>query len=150
MSPFADTSFLCALYREQDNSKRADRRFKLLREPLAVSSLLLLEFRQSVRFQICLYDRDKTKGFSKTEGTRMLEDLKNDLDSGVLKTVSTEWVAVHAIAERLSDEHTISGCHRLTDILHVATSLHLEAGEFLTFDANQKRLARAAGLKVSL
>ena len=80
----------------------------------------------------------------------MLEDLKNDLDSGVLKTVSTEWVAVHAIAERLSDEHTISGCHRLTDILHVATSLHLGAGEFLTFDANQKRLARAVGLKVSL
>jgi predicted nucleic acid-binding protein len=38
----------------------------------------------------------------------------------------------------------------LTDILHVATSLHLGAEEFLTFDANQKRLARAEGLKVSL
>jgi predicted nucleic acid-binding protein len=150
MSPFPDTSFLCALYRDQDNSKRADRRFKLLREPLAVSSLLLLEFRQSARFQIGLHDRDKTKGFSKTEGTRVLEDLKSDLDSGVLKAVSIEWVAVHAIAERLSDEHTISGCHRLTDILHVATSLHLGAVEFLTFDANQKRLARAAGLKASL
>jgi predicted nucleic acid-binding protein len=149
MSPFPDTSFLCALYREQDNSKRADRRFNLLREPLTVSSLLLLEFRQSVRFQIGLHDRDKTKGFSKREGTRMLEDLKSDLDSEVLKTVSVEWVAVHAIAERLSDEHTISGCHRFADILHVATSLHLGAGEFLTFDANQKRLARAEGLKIS-
>src|ERR1035437_4353320 len=92
MSPFPDTSFLCALYREQDNSKRADRRFNLLREPLAVSSLLLLEFRQSVRFQIGLHDRDKTKGFSGTEGKRMLEDLKSDLDSGALKTVSVEWV----------------------------------------------------------
>jgi predicted nucleic acid-binding protein len=150
MSPFPDTSFLCALYREQDNSKRADRRFNLLHEPLAVSSLLLLEFRQSVRFQIGLHDRDKTKGFSRTEGTRMLEDLKNDLDSGVLKTVSIEWVSVHGIAERLSGEHTISACHRLIDILHVSTTLHLGAGEFLTFDANQKRLARAEGLKVSL
>ena len=150
MSPFPDTSFLCALYREQDNSKRADRRFNLLREPLAVSSLLLLEFRQSVRLQIGLHDRDKTKGFSRIEGTRMLEDLKSDLDSGVLRTVLIEWVAIHAIAERLSGEHTISGCHRLTDILHVATSLHLGAEEFLTFDANQKRLARAEGLKVSL
>ncbi|HEV3271869.1 MAG TPA: PIN domain-containing protein [Candidatus Methylacidiphilales bacterium] len=150
MSPFPDTSFLCALYREQDNSKRADRKFNLLREPLPVSSLLLLEFRQSVRLQIGLHDRDKTRGFSRTEGTRMLEVLKSDLDSGVLKTVSVEWVAVHAIAERLSDECTISGCHRLTDILHVATSLHLGAGEFLTFDANQKRLARAAGLKAPL
>jgi predicted nucleic acid-binding protein len=150
MSPFPDTSFLCALYREQDNSKQADRRFNLLREPLAVSSLVLLEFRQSVRFQIGLHDRDKTKGFSRREGERMLEDLKSDLDSGVLKTVSIEWVAVHAIAERLSGEYTISGCHRLTDILQVATSLHLGVGEFLTFDANQKRLARAEGLKVPL
>lgn len=150
MSPFPDTSFLCALYREQDNSKQADRRFNLLREPLAVSSLLLLEFRQSVRFQIGLHDRDKTRGFSRTEGTRMLEDLESDLDSGALKTVSVEWVAVHAMAERLSEKHTVSGCHRLTDILHVATSLHLGAGEFLTFDVNQKKLARAAGLKVSL
>jgi predicted nucleic acid-binding protein len=150
MSPFPDTSFLCALYREQDNSKQADRRFKLLHEALAVSSLLLLEFRQSVRFQIGLHDRDRTKGFSRTEGMRMLEDLKSDLDSGILRTISIEWVAVHGITERLSCDHTISGCHRLTDILHVATSLHLGAKEFLTFDANQKRLARAEGLKVSL
>jgi predicted nucleic acid-binding protein len=150
MSAFPDTSFLCALYREQDNSKRADRKFNLLREPLTVSSLLLLEFRQSVRLQIGLHDRDKTRGFSRTDGTRMLEVLKSDLDSVVLKTVSVEWVAVHAIAGRLSDAHTISGCHRLIDILHVATSLHLGAGEFLTFDANQKKLARAVGLKVPL
>jgi predicted nucleic acid-binding protein len=150
MSPFPDTSFLCALYREQDNSKRADRRFALLSEPLAVSSLLLLEFRQSVRFQTGLHARDKTKGFSKTEGIRMLADLKSDLEARVLKVSSIEWVAVHGIAERLSDEHTISGCHRLIDILHVATSLHLGAEEFLTFDSNQKRLARTEGLKVSL
>lgn len=148
MSPFPDTSFLCALYREQDNSRKADRTVDLLDGSLSVSSLLVLEFRQSVRFQIGLHDRDKTKGFSKREGTRMLEDFRSDLDSGVLKTVSIEWVAVHSIAERLSEEHTISNSHRLIDILHVATALHLEVEEFLTFDANQKRLARAEGLKV--
>ena len=80
----------------------------------------------------------------------MLVDLKSDLDSGALKTVSIEWVAVHGIAERLSDKHTMAGCHRLIDILHVATSLHFGAEEFLTFDVNQKKLARAEGLKVSL
>jgi predicted nucleic acid-binding protein len=32
--------------------------------------------------------------------------------------------------------------------LHVATALHLGAEEFLTFDANQKRLAVAEGLTV--
>jgi predicted nucleic acid-binding protein len=150
MSPFPDTSFLCALYREQDNSKRADRAFKQLNEPLAVSSLLLLEFRQSVRFQTGLHHRDKTRGFTTSEGKRMLEDLKSDLESGALNTVAIEWVAVHAIAERLSNVHTMAGCHRLIDILHVATSLHLGSEEFLTFDANQKRLAQAEGLKVLL
>ncbi len=97
-----------------------------------------------------LHARDKTKGFSRSEGDRVLEDLNSDLDSGVLKTVPVEWVAVHGIAERLSDKHTTVGCHRLNDILHVATSLHLGAEEFLTFDLNQKKLAQAEGLKVSL
>ena len=150
MSPFPDTSFLYALYREQNNSKRADHRFQLLREPLAVSSLVLLEFRQSVRFQVALYGRDRTKGFSRNDGKRVLEDVKGDLDSGAVAMVSVEWLAVYEITERLSGEHTIAGCHRLIDILHVATALHLDAVEFLTFEANQRRLARAEGLKVSI
>jgi predicted nucleic acid-binding protein len=149
MSPFADTSFLCALYREQDNSSLADRRFSRLDKPLNVSSLLLLEFRQSVRFQIGLHNQDKSRGYSRTEGTQMLRDLKSDVNSGILTTVAVEWIHVHEIAERLSEAHTISNRHRLIDILHVATALHLRAGEFLTFDANQKKLVHAAGMKAS-
>jgi predicted nucleic acid-binding protein len=34
------------------------------------------------------------------------------------------------------------------DILHVATAIELGAKEFLTFDANQKKLAEAEGLLV--
>jgi predicted nucleic acid-binding protein len=147
MSPFPDTSFLCALYRDQDNSERADRAFDDLSEPLAVSSLLLLEFRQSIRLQMRLHAQDKSLGFPANEGKRMLENLKSDLASGALRVVSVEWVAVHGIAEHLSEEHTVAHGHRFADILHVATALHLGAKEFLTFDANQKKLARVAGLK---
>ena len=150
MSPFPDTSFLCALYRDQDNSRQADRKFGQLEEALAVSSLLLLEFRQSVRFQISLHHRDKTKGYSRIEGQQMLRNLKDDHSAKALSTIPVEWVAVHGIAERLSDAHTIAGQHRLIDIMHVATALHLGAKEFLTFDSNQKKLALVAGLKVSL
>jgi len=35
------------------------------------------------------------------------------------------------------------------DVLHVATALHLGAREFLTFDANQRKLAAAEKLKVT-
>jgi predicted nucleic acid-binding protein len=40
--------------------------------------------------------------------------------------------------------------HRGFDILHVAAALQLQAAEFLTFDANQRRLANAEGLPVPL
>jgi predicted nucleic acid-binding protein len=51
---------------------------------------------------------------------------------------------------RLRHAHTLADGHRLADILHVATALHLGAMEFLTFDSNQKKLAEREGLVVPL
>ena len=148
MRAYPDTSFLCAMYREQDNSNRADAFNDQSSEPLPVSSLLLLEFRQSVRFQNRLFNRDRSKGFSKTEGSAMLRALQSDLASGVLKMVAPDWADVHRIAEELSAKHTESGGHCLADILHVATAIQLAAEQFLTFDSNQKTLAEAEGMVV--
>jgi predicted nucleic acid-binding protein len=55
---------------------------------------------------------------------------------------------VIADATRISAAHTLSGGHRCFDILHVAAARIIGATHFLTFDANQKRLAEAAGLKL--
>lgn len=54
------------------------------------------------------------------------------------------------IAERLSSQYTWTEGYRGVDVIHVATALHLNASEFLTFDDNQKKLAQAEGLKVPL
>jgi predicted nucleic acid-binding protein len=148
MSCFPDTSFLCALYRTQVNSTRADQFMAGLSGALGVSSLLLLEFRQSVRLQIRLHLIDRTKGFQQAEGRQMLNDLQIDLNAGLLAPLPVDWSAVHQRAEALSAAHTIAAGHRLADILHVATALHLGVTEFLTFDANQKTLAEAEGLVV--
>ncbi len=148
MSCFPDTSFLCALYRTQVNSTRADHFMAGLNGTLGVSSLLLLEFRQSVRLQICLHLNDRTKGFPQTEGQQMLNDLQIDLNAGLLTTIPVDWAAVHQRAEALSSAHTLALGHRLTDILHVATARHFGVTEFLTFDGNQKKLAEAEGLVV--
>ena len=148
MSCFPDTSFLCALYRTQVNSPNADQYMAELSGSLKVSSLLLLEFRQSVRLQMGLRLNDRSKGFAQTEGKQMLNDLQIDLNAGLLTTTPVDWPAVHQRAEALSSAHTLAGGHRLADILHVATALHLGAGEFLTFDTNQKKLAEAEGLMV--
>lgn len=150
MIVYPDTSFLCAIYREQDNSKQADAFNDQLVGGLPVSTLLLLEFRQSVRFQIRLFQKDRSKGFSKSEGDAMLRALQSDLAGGVLEMVAPDWADVHRIAEELSAKHTVSGGHRLADILHVATAVHLGAEQFLTFDGNQKRLAEAEGMQVPL
>ncbi len=148
MSCFPDTSFLCALYRTQVNSTRADHFMAGLNGTLGVSSLLLLEFRQSVRLQIRLHLNDRTKGFPQTEGQQMLNDLQIDLNAGLLTTIPVDWAAVHQRAEALSSAHTLASGHRLADILHVATARHFGVTEFLTFDGNQKKLAEAEGLVV--
>lgn len=148
MIAFPDTSFLCAFYRRQDNSPAAAAHFKAMPEPLHVSGLLLYEFRQSVRFQVWLHTRDKTKGYSQAECDRALADLQTDLDTGALVIVAAEWADVHRRAEDLSKRYTAASGHRSFDVLHVATALHLKAREFLTFDVNQHKLATAEGLKV--
>ena len=148
MIAFPDTSFLCAFYRRQDNSSQAAAYFKTMPEALHVSGLLLYEFRQSVRFQVWLHARDKAKGYPQADCDRALADLQTDLDTGAVVVVTADWPDVHRLAETLSKRHTIAGGHRSLDVLHVATALHLGAREFLTFDANQRKLAAVEKLKV--
>lgn len=146
--PFPETSFLCAIYREQDNSSRADRIRADIPDPLPVSALVLFEFRQSVRLQVRLHRKDRRLGFGSQEGQAMLRDLQSDLSSGVLEVLPADWAGVFSLAELLSAKHTESGGHRFADILHVATALQLGIETFLTFDANQRALAEAEGLVV--
>ena len=148
MIAFPDTSFLCALYRRQDNSPSSAAYFKVMPEALHVSGLLLYEFRQSVRFQVWLHARDSSKGYPPADCSRALADLQTDLDTGAVVMVKVDWPDVHRLAETLSKRHTIAGGHRSLDVLHVATALHLGARVFLTFDTNQIKLALAEKLKV--
>ena len=80
----------------------------------------------------------------------MLRALQSDLAGGILEMAAPDWADVHRIAEELSSKFTESGGHRLADILHVATAVHLGVENFLTFDANQKKLAEAEGMVVPI
>ena len=148
MTAYPDTSYLCALYRQQDNSRQAAAHFKAMTGPLHVTSLLLYEFRQSLRLQAWLHAQDPRKGFPEASCAAALADLQTDLDNGALVIVPADWAEVHSIAERLSFTHTKTKGQRALDILHVATALHLGAPDFLTFDDRQRQLARAESLNV--
>jgi predicted nucleic acid-binding protein len=138
------------LYRLQANSSEAAAYFSAMAGPLEVTTLLLCEFRQAVRFQIRLHRHHPAKGYPRAEGTKMLADLKADLVSGEVITIPAPWAQIHLAAERLSELYTDASGHRSMAILHVATAIELGVKEFLTFDGNQKKLAEAEGFVVPL
>ncbi|MDR1145391.1 MAG: type II toxin-antitoxin system VapC family toxin [Verrucomicrobiales bacterium] len=150
MKIFTDTSFLCALYRKQDNTQLALDIAGLQIEPLIVSELVLFEVRQSARLQVFNFNHDRTKGFPAGESQRLLEKLALNIQSGVLVTAEVDWRQVHRLAEKLSEQHTVSDGHRTMDVLHVATALQVKATHLYTFDENQARLAKKVGLKINL
>ena len=150
MKAYPDTSFLCALYRLQVNSPQSAAYFAAMPGPLEVTTLLLYEFRQAVRFQLRLHRHDSSKGYPPAEGMKMLKDLKADLVSGDVVTIPAPWPQIHLAAERLSELYTEANGHRSMDILHVATAIELGAKVFLTFDGNQRMLAEAEGLTVPI
>ncbi len=150
MIAYPDTSFLCALYRTQDNSERALAYRSAMSEPLHVTRLLLWEFRQSLRFQAFRHSKNRNVGYPLHEAEKMLVDLSDDMRDGLVICVEIDLINVLVTGERLSKARTFAGGHRSFDILHVATAMDLDAKEFLSFDANQIALATSEGLKTPL
>lgn len=148
MIHYADTSFLCSIYRIQEHSAVADVIRESMAEPLHFTSLLEFEFLQAIELQVWLHSRDKTKGYSRREANRMISEWETDISTGINRLVSFDMDAVLRLSRSLSSQTTAKGGHRTLDIFHVATAVHLGAGRFLTFDARQRELAIHAGLEV--
>jgi len=146
----ADTSFLCALYRNQDNSERALHARSKLEGPLVVTRLLLWEFRQSARFQAFRHRNNPRLGYPLHEAEKMMADLKDDLDQGTVVIAEVDFMKILALAERISKLRTFDRGHRSFDVLHIAAALQLEADAFLSFDGNQNALAAAEGMTTPL
>ena len=150
MTAYPDTSFLCALYRTQDNSPQALAHRAQMAEPLHVTRLLLWEFRQAVRFQAFRHSKNRQLGYPLHEAEKMIADLNEDLHEGLVSSVDLDFIDIIVTGERISKFRTFPGGHRSFDILHVATALELGAKEFLSFDSNQITLATAEGMVVPL
>lgn len=148
MIAFPDTSFLCAIYRKQDNSPMAAAHAARMKEPLHVTALLAYEFRQSLRLQVWRHSHNPREGMPLTDAQAALSQFEADLKTRVAVLAPCHFQDVLRRADELSTRHTISGGHRSFDVLHVAAALHLGAREFLTFDGNQRKLAAAEKLKV--
>lgn len=148
MIAYPDTSFLCAIYVKQSNSASAARYAATMREPLHATAFLAYEFRQSLRFQAWKRSANPREGIALADAQAALHQFEVDLQSGVAVLTPCNFLEVFRRADDLSTRHTLANGHRGFDILHVATALHLEAREFLTFDANQRKLAALEKLTV--
>jgi len=147
---YPDTSFLCALYRRQDNSLLALDYRRSMSGPLIVTRLLLWEFRQSARFQAFRHSKNPAVGYPINEAEKMISDLSDDLQGELVISTDVDFISLLVTGERISKGRTFRGGHRSFDLLHVATALELGAKDFLSFDANQIHLASAEGLETPL
>lgn len=76
-----------------------------------------------------------------------LASFDEDLADGRYMEADVLWRATLRRASELSRAHTRTlGCRTL-DVLHVATAVQLGLRSFVTFDARQRQLAGAAGLR---
>ncbi len=149
MIVLAETSFLCATHRQQDNSARAYAWLAAHGAPVLITTLVRYEFEQGVRFQTWLHRHDHTKGYALREGTTMLAKLKENISLGIFVSMPVDWTAVHERARRLAATHTPQSGARGFDLLHVASALELKADLLLSLDASQRHVATDEHLSVA-
>ncbi len=148
MSAFVEPSFLYSVYHVDVHNRRADAFLHGHHGIIEVSTLVIFEFRQSLRLQSFQLSKGRPVGKTQHEVNTMISAFQSDLAAGRFEIANPDWPRVHAEAETLSAKHTEGTGIRFADILHVATAMTLGAGEFLTFDAGQRALAEAEGLVV--
>jgi predicted nucleic acid-binding protein len=155
VSFFAETSFLCALCRKQDQSGSADALVARLRGvPFFISDAVETEFRASLEFQVFLRHESvkkkdtAQKGCSEQEALFALKNFDAGIAGGTIEIAPCEWREIFSHTNRIAVQHARILGLRTMDILHVATAYHLRFANFATFDERQSALARLCGLTV--
>lgn len=149
MSAFADTSFLFAFYFPRAASEQAVAKVESMQDALLISSLVRYEFQQAVWFKVWLQMQGQRLGVSETAAQSVLAAFDLDVEQGLWVVSASEWESVVTRAENLALDHTPRHGARAMDVLHVAFALQLGAIELLSFDENQRNVARAEGLRVA-
>ncbi|HOB99677.1 MAG TPA: type II toxin-antitoxin system VapC family toxin [Verrucomicrobiota bacterium] len=142
MPAYADTSFLARIYTPHADSGEALAWMQRAREALPFTPLHRHELRNAIRLRV--FRRE----ISAEQRKEAFRELDADLADAILAHITIPWTDTFREAEDLAAAHTETLGVRSFDLLHVALAMTLGATEFLTFDARQAVLAKAAGLKV--
>jgi predicted nucleic acid-binding protein len=141
LKTYADTSFLVSLYLPDTHTDKANAWMKRKAAPLPLTPLHRHELRNAVRLAVW---RKDLNGAQRREIFRLIE---LDLKEGFLLHQPVAWNDAFREAERIGETQTEAMGLRATDLLHLGIAFTLEADEFLSFDATQRKAAAGAGLR---
>ncbi|HUI41563.1 MAG TPA: type II toxin-antitoxin system VapC family toxin [Terriglobia bacterium] len=140
MNAYPDTSFLVSLYVSDVHTPKAELVMHRVRPILVLTLFHQLELTNALQL---LVFRGLISAAQASAAQRRFEE--NLAVLGPLRSLPNE---VFSQAVDLAKRHTARSGTRSLDILHVAAALSLDAEVFLTFDLRQRRLAKAAGLRI--
>ena len=130
------------IYLTQSDSPKALAFMRDFRDPLPFTPLHRHELRNAIRLAVFRQEID-------VERRKLaFQDIESDLEDGILSHVPIPWADAFREAEQLGAAHTEKMGVRGIDLLHTGVAQALGAKEFLSFDARQIALARAAGFRV--
>jgi predicted nucleic acid-binding protein len=139
---YPESSFLVSIYVKDGNTAAGNKFLHENAEPLCLTPFSRSEVQHAMR---CLAFRKIIPLDVMTQGLLTFE---HDQSDGLYEIVSLGADDLFRKADLLSNRHALELGIRYLDMLHVASALHINAKRFLTFDARQGKLAKAAGLQV--
>jgi predicted nucleic acid-binding protein len=138
---YADASAVLKLYLHEPESRAMTAWCARLRGPLAVTLFGRVEIVNGIGLALA-------RGLvPPSVHEAALAALDDDFGEGRLLLMDISWRAALRLADEISRKRTPALACRTLDILHVASAVTLKRGYFLTFDARQRKLAEAAGLR---
>jgi hypothetical protein len=141
MNAYADTGLLISLYGQDANSGSARSLTQRHQPTFLVTAFGEAEFTNAC--QLCVFRRQWTS----SEARVVRETFRSDIHAGVFQLEDVP-VQAWSLAETLSEQHAAALGTRMLDVLHVAIALLLNPEAFCSLDQRQRKLARAAGLRV--
>ena len=135
---YCDTSFLLPLYVREDNWHRKASEYHdkhLQEEPFIFNPWHRVELRHAVR-----------QAVAGRHATKIFRHIQEDLGSGKLWHPTFSWPAIFDRLDELSGEFARQSRAGTVDYWHVAFAVETEADKFITFDREQWKIAREAGL----
>ena len=143
MKAYADSSFIVALYLQQQSSAKAIAFLEHYGVPLPFTPWHRLEVRNAFRLAVFHEVIDRMQ--ARTQPKQLDTDLKEET---VVTHTPIDWTDVLRQAEKLGAAHNESiGC-RSADLFHVPAATEAGCDTFLTLDERQAAMAKATGLSV--